>query len=86
MFDIDFADESDKRRSVTGYVMALNGAPISWRSCRQGGGTLSSSEAEYVAASAVAQEMPASALFYQASTAPLLDPHACGKTMLHVFL
>ena len=36
--------------------MALNGAPISWRSCRQGGVTLSSSEAEYVAASAVAQE------------------------------
>ena len=32
--------------------MALNGAPISWRSCV----TLSSSEAEYVAASAVAQE------------------------------
>jgi len=36
--------------------MALNGAPISWRSCRQGGVTLSSIEAEYVAASAVAQE------------------------------
>ena len=36
--------------------MALNGAPISWRICRQGGVTLSSSETEYVAASAVAQE------------------------------
>ena len=36
--------------------MALNGAPISWRSCRQGGVTLSSSEAEYVVASAVTQE------------------------------
>jgi len=44
------------RRNVTGYVMSLNGAPISWRSCRQGGVSLSSSEAEYVAASAVAQE------------------------------
>ena len=74
--DSDFAADS-------GYVMALNGAPISWRSCHQGGVTLSSSEAEYVAASAVAQET--SALFYQASTAPLLHPHACGKTMLHVF-
>ena len=50
--DSDFAADSDTRRSVTGYVMALNGAP----SCRQGGFTLSSSEAEYVAASAVAQE------------------------------
>ena len=36
--------------------MALNGAPINWRSCRQGGVTLSSSEADYVAVSAVAQE------------------------------
>jgi len=36
--------------------MSLNSAPISWRSCLQGGVTLSSSEAEYVAASAVAQE------------------------------
>ena len=36
--------------------MARTGAPISWRSCRKGGVTLSSSEAEYAAASAVAQE------------------------------
>ena len=35
--------------------MSLSGAPIGWRSCRQGGITLSSSEAEYVATSAVAQ-------------------------------
>jgi hypothetical protein len=41
---------------MTGYVMALNGDPISWKSCLQGGVTLSSSEAEYVAASAAAQE------------------------------
>jgi len=54
--DSDFATESDTRRSVTGYVMVLNGAPISWRSCRQGGVTLSSSEVEYIADSAVAQE------------------------------
>ena len=54
--DSDFAADSDTRRSVTGYVMALNGATISWRSCRQEGVTLSSSEAEYVAASAIAQE------------------------------
>ena len=54
--DSDFAADSDTRRSVTGYVMALYNALISWRSCRQGGVTLSSSEAESVAASAVAQE------------------------------
>jgi len=54
--DSDFADDSDTRRSVTGYFMALNGATISWRSCRQGGVTLSSSVTEYIAANAVAQE------------------------------
>lgn len=42
---------------MTGYVMALNGGPISWRSCQQGGVTLSSAEAEYVAASASTQEV-----------------------------
>ena len=54
--DRDFAADSDTRRSVTGYVMTLNGVPISWRSCRKRGVTLSSSSVEYVAASAVAQE------------------------------
>ena len=54
--DSDFAADSNTRCSVTGYVMALNGAPISWRSCCQGGIMLSSSETEFVAASAVAQE------------------------------
>jgi len=32
--DSDFAADSDTRRNVTGYVMALNGAPISWCSCQ----------------------------------------------------
>lgn len=56
--DSDFASDADTRRIITGYVMSLNGAPIrvSWRSCRQGAVTLSSSEAENVATSAVAQE------------------------------
>ena len=54
--DSDFAANSNTRRSVTGYVMVLNGALISWWSCLQGGVTLSSSEAEYVTASTVAQE------------------------------
>ena len=54
--DSNFAADSDTCRSVTGYVMALNGAPISWRSCRQGGITLYSSEAQYVDAIVVNQE------------------------------
>ena len=51
----DFASDSDTCRSVTGYIMSHNCAPISWHSCRQGDATLSSSEAEYIASSAVAQ-------------------------------
>ena len=55
--DSDFAADPDTHCSMTGYVMALNGGPISWRSCQQGGVTLSSAEAEYVAASASTQEV-----------------------------
>jgi hypothetical protein len=42
---------------MTGYLMPLNGGAISWRSSRQGGVTLSSSEAEFVAASQPGQEV-----------------------------
>jgi len=84
--DNDFAADSDTRRSVTGYIMALNSAPISWRSCHQGGVTLSSSEAEHVAASAVAKENTYLHALLSGFDHLLLAPHACGKTMLHVFL
>ena len=47
----------DTRKSVTGYLMVLNGGPISWKASRQGGVTLSSSEAEFVAASQAGQEV-----------------------------
>jgi hypothetical protein len=40
-----------KYRSIAGHLMVLNGGPVSWKASRQGGVTLSSSEAEFVAAS-----------------------------------
>jgi hypothetical protein len=46
--DSDFASDIDTRKSVTGYLMVLNGGPVSWKASRQGGVTLSSSEAEFV--------------------------------------
>ena len=49
--DSDFASDIDTRKSMTGYLMSLNGGPISWKSSRQGGVTLISSEAEFVDAS-----------------------------------
>jgi hypothetical protein len=49
--DSDFASDIDTRKSVTGYLMVLNGGPVSWKASRQWGLTLSSSEAEFVDAS-----------------------------------
>ena len=47
--DSDFASDIDTRKSVTGHLMVLNGGPVSWKASRQGGVTLSSSEAELMA-------------------------------------
>ena len=55
--DSDFGSDVDSRKSMTGFLMSLNGGPISWKSSRQGGVTLSSSEAEFVAASQAGQEV-----------------------------
>jgi hypothetical protein len=55
--DSDFASDIDTRKSVTGYLLSLNGGPISWKAARQGGVTLSSSEAEFVAASQAGKEV-----------------------------
>jgi hypothetical protein len=41
---------------MIGYLMSLNGGPISWKSSRQGGVTLSSSEVEFVVASQTGQD------------------------------
>jgi len=73
-------------REVTKCVQGHNLRTMNWIS--EGGVTLSSSEAENIAASAVARRTPTPALFYQGFrlTAPLLAPHACGKIRLHISL
>jgi hypothetical protein len=55
--DSDWAGDTDTRRSHTGYVLMLNGGAISWKSRRQDSVSLSTSEAEYVAASQCGQEV-----------------------------
>eukprot|EP00961_Rhodomonas_salina_P265763 3592316-Rhodomonas_salina.1 len=53
----DYASDPDTRKLVTGYVLSLNNAPVSWKAKRQDCVTLSSAEAEYVAASMAGQEV-----------------------------
>ena len=55
--DSDYAGDKDTRRSVTGYAIYLNGCLIAWKSKSQRSVTLSSSEAEYVSISEIAQDL-----------------------------
>ena len=55
--DSDWAGCPDSRRSTSGYVLVLNGAEVSWKSKRQSVVVLSSAEAEFIAVSAMVQEV-----------------------------
>ena len=57
LVDSDWAADLDSRRSHTGYVLMMSGGAISWKSRRQDCVSLSTSEAEYVAASQCGQEV-----------------------------
>jgi hypothetical protein len=52
--DSDFAGDHDDRRSTSGYVFMLGTGAVSWSSKKQPIVTLSTTEAEFVAASACA--------------------------------
>ena len=55
--DADFAGDIDSRKSTIGFVFTLGGTTISWASNLQKIVTLSTTEAEYVAATEVGKEM-----------------------------
>ena len=47
--DADWASDKNDRRSTTGYIFQLAGAPITWKSKKQQTVALSTAEAEYMA-------------------------------------
>lgn len=55
--DSDFAGDLETRRSTTGYVFCFANGAITWNSKRQKMVTLSTTEAEYVAASTATREL-----------------------------
>eukprot|EP00253_Pinus_taeda_P023882 PITA_23882 len=55
--DSNFAGDLDKRRSTSGYVFTLAGGAISWMSKLQNIVALSTTEAEYIAASHACKEV-----------------------------
>lgn len=55
--DADYAGDVETRRSRTGYVFCLTNGAFTWSSQRQKLITLSTTEAEYVAASTAAREL-----------------------------
>ena len=54
--DADWAGDVNDRKSTSGYVFMLGGAPVSWRSNKQSCVALSTAEAEYIALAGAAQE------------------------------
>jgi len=56
LFDSDWAGDLDNRKSTSGYLFLLRGAPISWRSKKQSTVALSTAEAEFIALSYASQE------------------------------
>jgi hypothetical protein len=55
--DSDFANDSDTRISVYGYIVYFLGVPVSWKSKGMRSVVLSTTEAEYVAVSEVVKEI-----------------------------
>ena len=76
--DADWAGDIGDRKSTSGYMFLQGGAAISWKSNKQPCIALSTTEAEYVALSAAAQE----AIWIQKLTSDLLNKNIQGTTIM----
>jgi hypothetical protein len=72
--DSDFAGDPIDRKSVTGYVIKLAGAPIAWKSQKQTMVTTSTSEAELVALSTVSKNVTWLTLLLKEIGLPVKSP------------
>ena len=54
--DAGFETDRDDTRSQTGYVFVMNGGAVDWKSAKQSTTAMSSTEAEYIAASEATME------------------------------
>ena len=76
--DADWAGDIGDRKSTSGYMFLQGGAAISWKSNKQPCVALSTTESEYVALSAAAQE----AIWIQKLTSDLLNKNIHGTTIM----
>ncbi|KIL57633.1 hypothetical protein M378DRAFT_16140, partial [Amanita muscaria Koide BX008] len=72
--DADWAGDSSDRKSISGYTAILSGAAISWSSKKQSTVSLSSTEAEYIAAARGTQEATWIQTFLSEIGLPLKKP------------
>lgn len=77
--DSDFSQCPETRRSVTGYSIHLGGGPVCWKSQRQHVVALSTTEAEFMAASDGARQMAWVKSFLFDIHSPLTSP-----TIIHI--
>ena len=84
--DSDWGADVETRRSTTGFVVTVNGAPVYWRSKRQTIVALSSGEAEYISLSSCARETSwLRKLFYEMNTqSPWNDNIKMPPTIINV--
>lgn len=54
--DSDYADDTDSRQSITGFVVIYHGGPIVWKSTKQANVAQSTCEAEFIAASTACKD------------------------------